>query len=409
MSATLRIHIAAWVVPVSSPPLANGAVAIQDGKILAVDSLEVLQKRFPGRDVLAHGQVALAPALINAHIHLELAHLAELSHIPHHGSFTQWVTKLLKKRDELGALGPLAQEAARSCMLSQYAMGVTALADIGNTSIGQSLVDDFPGTLLAFHEYLGIGESSLQKNLDRLRLEPPGRLCCGHAPYSTHPVLLTALKKRAETRKQVFPIHTAEPMAELDMLRHASGEMVDFIGARLSKKIVFQPAIGEKEGAIHYLYRLGILNCRTLCIHGIHVSDEEIEIMAAMQAKVCLCPGSNQFLAVGTAPVQGYLKYGILPALGTDSIASNPVLSLWREMSLLAQIKDAPNPALIFAMATMGGAQALGFAHCLGSLETGKNAEILCIPLSEPTPDARALMSMLVNKMVGREREVKRL
>ena len=131
--------------------------------------------------------------------------------------------------------------------------------------------------------------------------------------------------------------------------------------------------------------------------------------MAAMQAKVCLCPGSNQFLAVGTAPVQGYLKYGILPALGTDSIASNPVLSLWREMSLLAQIKDAPNPALIFAMATMGGAQALGFAHCLGSLETGKNAEILCIPLSEPTPDARALMSMLVNKMVGREREVKRL
>ena len=120
--------------------------------------------------------------------------------------------------------------------------------------------------------------------------------------------------------------------------------------------------------------------------------------MAGTGVKVCLCPGSNRFLGVGSAPVERYLAQGILPALGTDSLASNPELSLWREMRLLAEASDAPDPSVIFAMATLGGAQALHLDAHLGSLEPGKEADVLAVPLAEPAATPEALMQALVNR-----------
>ena len=85
-----------------------------------------------------------------------------------------------------------------------------------------------------------------------------------------------------------------------------------------------------------------------------------MDLLAETKSKVCLCPGSNRYLGAGTAPVENYLRRGILPALGTDSLTSNPVLSLWREMRLLAEEHPAVDPADILRMATLGGAEALG-------------------------------------------------
>lgn len=396
------LHSAAWVVPVSAAPIADGAVAIAAGKIVDVGPMEVLSGRYPHAPHTHHAAAALTPALINAHTHLELSHLSSLSKWPHQGTFTEWVSQLIALRLQLGATGVAAEQAAIQSSRQQYEDGVSVLADIGNTDLALGLVDIYPGRLLPFHEYLGLTTQSLTKNRDRLALEPATRLCSGHAPYSTHPALLSALKKRAKRLDQVFPIHVAEPMAELEMLRHGRGEMVDFILVRTGEDIAFQAAVGPEEGSIHYLYRHGLLDEHTLCIHGIHVSDEEMAIMASTGAKVCLCPHSNRFLGVGSPPVQGYLQHGILPALGTDSPASNPVLSLWQEMHLLASAPDAPDAATIFAMATMGGALALGLNDQLGSLEPGKEADILVVPLGtladRPAGTAADLMKMLTNR-----------
>ncbi len=390
------LHSAAWLVPVSAPPLANGAVAVLAGKIVAIGPLERLSGRYPGASLTDHGQAALTPALINAHIHLELSHLGALSATPHQGDFTDWVTRLLALRAQLGAGGPLVERAAARQCQAQYADGVSVLADIGNTDTALTVAASFPGRLLAFHEYLGMGSTALAQQQEALALEPDTRPCSGHAAYSTHPALLSALKKRARRLGHIFPIHTAEPASELEMLRHGRGPMVDFILARSRTALAFQAAIGPEEGSVHYLYRHGLLDAQTLCIHTVHVSDEEIAILAGSGAKVCLCPGSNRFLGVGKAPVQGYLLRGLLPALGTDSLASNPELSLWREMRLLAADEQAPSDATLFAMATLGGAEALGCAAQYGSLEPGKAADILVLPLKSPASDADELMRMLV-------------
>ncbi len=398
MPALPHLHSAAWVVPVSAAPIAGGAVAVSAGIIQDAGPLEVLQNRYPGAALTEHGNKALTPALINAHTHLELSHLGELAAEPHDGSFTAWVGRLIELRARLGAAGEAVQEAAAATCQQQYADGVSVLADIGNTDAALALTSIFPGRLLAFHEYLGMTERSLAKNRERLMLEPDARLCSGHAPYSSHPALLSALKRRAKRLGQIFPIHTAETLAELEMLRHARGEMVDFIHERTGENITFQAAIAPEEGSIHYLYRHGLLDAQTLCVHAIHVSDEEMAIMTGTGAKVCLCPGSNRFLGVGRAPAERYLAHGILPALGTDSLASNPELSLWREMELLASEEDAPDASAIFAMATLGGAQALHVDAELGSLEAGKEADILAVPLNEPPATPEALMQALVNR-----------
>jgi len=388
------IHAAPWVVPVCGPVIAGGGVVVGDNQILAVDVLPRLQQLYPQVKVRMHPDAILTPALVNGHIHLELSHLTILTAAPKTDRFTDWIVRLLQLRETLGAEGDPARHAARETVDRQYRSGVSALADIGNTSIGSHLSDSFPGTLLAHKEYLGLAAWTLEKNLARLRQESSEVRCTGHAPYSTHPHLLQRLKERATALEHVFPIHTAEPASEVEMLREGRGEMVDFIRQRGFWDNSFTP--GESEGSIHYLYDLGLLDERTLCVHAIHVSDEEIRILAGEGGKVCLCPGSNRFLGVGTAPVARYLDHGILPALGTDSLASNPELSLWREMQILAEDHPGVEAAVIFAMATRGGAESLGQGHRLGTLEPGKDADLLTVPLPPGPLDPSRIMAYLV-------------
>lgn len=391
----VRIHAAPWVVPVAAPTIADGGVAVAGNTIMAVDVLTSLRPRFPTAKLIDHPSCALMPALINAHAHLELSHLAELASTPHRGGFGDWITCLLALRERLGATGEAAKSAARTVLDGQFRSGVIAIADIGNTSMGRELAPSFPGLLLPFKEYLGLAERTLPRNLERLGQEPAEALCTGHAPYSTHPELLSQLKQRAAAQNQVFPLHVAEPPAEAEMLTKGSGELVEFVRRRGFWDGSFRPQ--ADTGSIQYLHGLGLLDARTLCVHAIHVNEAEIRLMARLGVKVCLCPGSNRHLGVGRAPAHRYLALGLRPALGTDSLASNPEISLWREMRLLAEDHPDINPADIIAMATRNGAEALGLAHRFGTLAHGQEKAILAIPLEGACRTATVLHHYLVH------------
>jgi aminodeoxyfutalosine deaminase len=392
---SIRIHSAPWIVPVGRSPIRTGGVAVAQGIILAVGELEQLRHQYPRAEVIDHPHSVLTPALINGHIHVELSHLAALAAAPLDTSFTGWITRLLQFRHILGADGEQAEQAAMQVVEQQYRSGASVLADVGNTPIGRTLAGSFPGVFFPYKEYLGLAECTLAKNLQRLSQESETTLCSGHAPYSTHPLLLQQLKARATSLGHVFPIHTAEPAAESEMIGQGRGEMVDFVRQRGFWDDSFIPR--DNGGSVHYLRDLGILDHQTLCVHAIHVSDEEIRIMAGEGVKVCLCPGSNHYLQTGKAPVQTYLDHGILPALGTDSLASNPELSLWREMRLLAEMHPTVSGADIFTMATLGGAVSLGLAHRLGALEPGKDADLLVVPISGSPGNDEQVYQFLVH------------
>ncbi|QQG66246.1 amidohydrolase family protein [Desulfobulbus oligotrophicus] len=390
------IHTADWVVPVSCPPLKNGGIVLIEKTIAAVGEAARLQQLYPGAQIKDHPQSLLTPALVNGHIHLELSHLQALTKTSPVTSFTGWITDLLALRDELGADGESVRSVAQETAITQYRLGVEVIVDVGNTMIGHNLLEIFPGTLLPFKEYLGLAASTFEKTHHRLQQEPASVRCSAHAPYSTHPRLLQRIKARANELGHIFPIHVAEPVAEGEMIREGRGEMVDFIRQRGFWDHSFQPR--GQGGSINYLYDLGVLDEQTLCVHSIHVSDEEMHIFAGQGVKICLCPGSNQFLHTGTAPLPRYLDHGILPALGTDSLASNPALSLWREMRILAQTFPEVEHAALFRMATLGGAEAVGMARYFGSLEPGKSGNVLKIPLREELTTAEQVYHHLVQK-----------
>lgn len=394
---SLALHRAAWVVPVSGPVIKDGAVVTGQQHILAVDSFAALRKKHPEAAILDHGRSALTPALINAHIHLELSHLPIASHHKEITGFTHWIEMLLSLREEMGSLTGAAENAARDVLRQQHSLGVIALGDIGNTELGAKLGSEFPGVILHFNECLGRTAKTRRTLLARAAAAPRHQFFTAHAPYSTHAELIQGLKRRAAEFNQPFPIHVAEPPSEKEMLCCGTGELHSFLKGRGFIDDSYIPPAGiDNSGSVKYLHDLGVLDKQTICVHCVHVAPEEVQLLAATGTKICLCPGSNRYLRVGKAPVSLFLAQRLLPALGTDSLASNPELSLWREMSLLSEDQPEIDPASIFAMATMGGAEALGIDDEYGSLAPGKTARFLAIPLAESIIDETMLYNHLV-------------
>lgn len=370
------LHHAPLVVPMAGPPVANGGVLCMDGRILAVGRFPDLR---PEAEVIAdHEGCILTPALVNAHAHLELSHLAALGQDAAADSFsgmTAWIRALLDRREAAPASEELGA-AARAALADLRKTGTALVADIGNRPESAALGQDLEVEVLFFLEFLGLSRAAAEAGIKRLAAAGAEIDCTAHAPYSTAPSLLQALKKRASARDRTFSLHVAESPAEIEFLRTGRGPVRDFLEDRGSWDGSFTP---PASGAVEYLAHLGVLDHRTLCVHCVHLDESEIATLAACEAKACLCPASNRTLGVGRAPVAKLLAAGLRPALGTDSLASNPRLDLWEEMRLLREEHPEIEPEEIFAMATANGAAALAAGDRLGCLAPGREARILAI------------------------------
>lgn len=171
-------------------------------------------------------------------------------------------------------------------------------------------------------------------------------------------------------------MHVAESTQEIEFLRTGGGPFRDFLTQRGVEVDGFTiPGMG----AIEYLDSLGVLDGQTLCVHGVHVEDDEIALLAARGATVCLCPGSNRFMGVGVAPVEKMIAQGIPLVLGTDSLASNPHLNLWQEMKVLREDHPGIAPEAVFAMASFNGARLLGLGERLGTVAPGVSSSLLAV------------------------------
>jgi 5-methylthioadenosine/S-adenosylhomocysteine deaminase len=151
--------------------------------------------------------------------------------------------------------------------------------------------------------------------------------------------------------------------------------------------------IRERYGVspVEHLHGLGLLSKGFAAVHAVHVSESDIDLFARSGASAVHCPESNMKLASGAAPVKDLIKHGVVTALGTDGPASNNNLDLFEEMrtaSLAAKLVTGDPAALDAAtcirMATIDGAKALGLDHIIGSLEPGKQADVIVVDLNRP-------------------------
>ncbi len=374
---------AKWVVPVDGRPIEGGVVGMREGRLLAVGD-------FPARDAIDLGDVAIVPGLVNAHTHLEFSALPQpLSPgLP----FTDWLKRVIAyRKSHPEMVGAAIQQGLRESL----AGGVTLIGDIATTGWTATDYELTPADesvgphVVLFQELLGLAPERIaplrQLAESHLRDEPSGsierRMLSPHAPYSVHPdVLREAIVRTVPHRGRTLAIHLAETAAERELLETGGGEFRTF----LEDVGVWQPGLFGGQSYGEWIEALGELP-RGLIVHGNDLRDKELMRLAQFpHLTLVYCPRTHAAFGHPPHPWLTVLSLGGTVAIGTDSRASNPDVSLWNELQFLANsFPDVPHHTLL-KLGTWNGATALGLRSECGSLTTGKRADLAIIDLRDP-------------------------
>lgn len=388
------LYSARWVLPVSSPPIEDGAIAVDGSVITAVGRRAALAVQFPEAEPRLFGEAAIVPGFINAHCHLELTAMRGFLD-SEEGDFFAWLRKLTTARLQRMTSDDLYVSAVWGACEALRA-GVTCVADASDAA-GESMKAlseaGLRGTV--FLESFGPDPKLARENFAKLTakvsqlrgLETPlVRVGVSpHAPYTVCPQQLEMIAEFALAEGLPVMMHAAESVAEKMLLREGRGS---FAVGFAKRGIDWQtPAIST----IQYLARHGVLRTRPLLAHCINVDPDDIEIIAEAGARIAHCPKSNAKLGHGRAPFVAFLAQGIAVGLGSDSVASNNTCDLLEEsrFALLAarsgsdvtanrRMLTAPD---VLQAATMGGARALGLEGQIGELRTESQADFAVVSL----------------------------
>lgn len=383
----MRVHRAAWILPITSPALRDGWVAIEHGRIVAFGGpAEVPPDGFAGdRQAVPEPEVIL-PGLVNAHTHLELSWMR--GRVPPDAFMPAWAARLMACRRTV-AVEPL--EPITRAVAELRASGTGLVGDITNTlaSYGPLVEAGVPGCL--FRELLGFASHEAETavteaRLEMARLEQPGRLHCSvvpHAPYSVGPALFEAIARTAG-KEEVISVHLGESLAEIEFLQHGRGswrELLERLGAWDSGWV--PPACGP----VAYLERFGLVHRRLLAVHAVHLTNGELARLAAAGATVVTCPRSNRWTGAGDPPVARFYASGVRVAIGTDSLASGDDLNLFAELAALRALAPGVPAARLLHSATASGADALGFGDAFGRIAVGARADLIAVRVPPDIPD----------------------
>jgi cytosine/adenosine deaminase-related metal-dependent hydrolase len=420
----IAIYSARWVLPIVSPAIEDGAVAVDNSKIVAAGPRGDVGSRFPGARVSDFGQAAILPGLVNAHSHLELTVMRGFLESEEH-DFTAWLRGLTTARiamtdeDLLVSATCGAIEAARAGVTcfgdssSSATHAMKALREVGLR--GLVYQESFgPDPKLADQNVAKLREQiaelrTLEDELVRVGVSP-------HAPYTVSAPQLELISRLAIDEKLPLMMHAAESQAEKSFMKDGLGRFAEGLKAR---GIEWEaPGIST----IEYLARHGILETQPLLAHCINVDDSDLELIKQSGAGIAHCPRSNAKLGHGRAPFQKFLAHGINVGLGSDSVASNNTCDMLEEArfaTLLARLDQSISPRVskgegldrgssptvregvytgdaladaratapvsadqsLFA-ATLGGARALGLENQIGALAEGMQADIIVVSLN---------------------------
>lgn len=389
------ILTAEWVLPISSPPIHRGAVHIVDGRIRwvgpasePVHDRDAAARSSPERRDLGHA--ALLPGLVNVHSHLELTVLRGSCEEP---DFAAWIRKLtgikygcLEREDLLAS--------ARWGALEMVRAGVTAVGDTSDQEVALPALLESGLRGISYQEVFGPDDRKweeslrgLEESLERQLPRVTGRVGVGvspHTPYTVSRVLYRKVAELAARRGLPLATHIAESRAERQLIAEGRGPFAEAWRER------GLPVEGRGLSPVAFLESCGVLEVKPLLIHAIDVDPVDVERIARSGSAVAHCPKSNAKLGHGTAPLAGFLASGIRVGLGTDSMASNNSCDLFEEarFALLARRlrgdpreSGRPGARELLRLMTLGGAEALGLDGETGSLDVGKQADIIGVKL----------------------------
>jgi aminodeoxyfutalosine deaminase len=379
----MQIYTASYLLPISSPPIPGGGIALENGQIVAVGTAAELQTA-TGAKVTDLPGCVIIPGLVNAHTHLELTHFPawkvrkDLDYLPK--TYVEWIRQVVKIRRALapGEVELSVKEGLRLCIES----GTTSVGEILSDFTLAPLYQASPLSGRIFFEALGHDPllcDDLMEKLEGALRALEGRLLPGISPHTPHTVskhLFRAIQELATRLDLPKAVHLSESLEEVAFMFDCSGPIAEQIFP-MARWEAYLPG-PLRATSTSYLDGLGVLDSGTLAVHAVHVTPADAALLKKRGVGVVLCPRSNDRLNVGRAPHHLLKSLGIPLSLGTDSLASNDSLSLWDEMRYLQEtVPEAFSAEELLAMATLGGARALGIQGQAGSLEVGKRGDFL--------------------------------
>lgn len=368
-----------YLLPISSPPIEDGAVLACGRVITAVGSARRLRTAHPTARMVDFGDAVMLPPMVNAHTHLELSdfprwtNAAGDTEVPR--DFVAWILRLVRVRHQVG---PAAlRDSLAAGLRAVLAAGTGAVGDILTTLEALPTYRQSPLRGRVFAEVLGHDLARVDDRLAAIAAllsEPPtAELAWGlapHAPYTLSSSAIDLVFAFARQHALQSSIHLAESAEETRFLTDGSGALADRLFAAASWDPVAEPP--PACSPVRTICRRGRLGRNDLAVHGVQVDATDIARFKAIGCSVVLCPRSNANLAVGSPPVGAYLDAGIPLALGTDSLASAPSLSIWDEIAFARRsFPGQASPRDWLTIATSGGARALGQDTRLGQLRPG--------------------------------------
>ena len=378
---TLR---ARHLLPIAGDPIENGWVRIERGRISGFGRGQ------PSGKVNDLGDAIILPGLVNAHTHLEFS---DLDHpLPAGGGLPAWIERVVAMRRSRAAAH--TDEAAR--LRAAVVSGLEQSAAVGVTAIGEIATAAHPvaghaGPLVrVFRETLGLSpgavaaaQSALSRDLNRMSSEGTCTGVSPHAPYSVAEPLGRQVVGEAVQRRLPVMMHLAESRDEAELLATGGGAFRTLLEQLGAWQADSPPRLLQVADWITLLAKAP----RGVVVHGTFLPDDEAALarLARHRDRLCVvvCPRTTLALSGRLPPVEAFRAAGIRVAIGTDSRASNPDLSVLAECRALVE-GGVASPAEALAMATQHGAWALAFERRCGMLAPGRSADLAIL-----RPDGR--------------------
>ncbi|HEX3036387.1 MAG TPA: amidohydrolase family protein [Thermodesulfobacteriota bacterium] len=371
-----KILIAAeTVLPISFSPINDGAIFIVDGKIQEIGKSANLKNKYKNIQTLDLGRGILLPGFVNAHTHLELGWIKKS--IGEFDGFIGWLRQIIGAKME-GIMREEIEVSVQNGIKSLIESGVTTVGEISSyDGLDKPLLKGSGLRTVLFKELFDRHEdfwSSLSFEKEEIFEERP----FPHAPYSCSPPILSKILRLYYEREIPIGIHLAESPDEVKFLRGEENGFEQAVFPMLGKEAFFKR---NSQTPFEYLKELKFFNgTKITTVHMVHTLPQEVEEIGKFDIGIVLCPRSNLFLKVGSPPIKYYAKLERI-GIGTDGLSSNINLDLLEELRFfyLTFAKELGKKAAFFTvyLATLGGAKSLFLEDKIGSIEMGKDADLI--------------------------------
>lgn len=352
---------AGWLVERSGLAHRGGGLLLRGGCVHTVlreaRELDALQRSL-GLEARDASDCVVAPALVNAHAHLELGALR--GELGPGADFSAWIRQLIGAR---AALRPQALQAGLELAARELLRSGTSLvADIDSLGL------EDPGLPLRRVRYVEVLDAQDPARSPAALARAQGQPhIAPHAPYTLRVATLQELGRLAAAQASWLSIHWAETPEEEHYLEACTGPFAKLL----------PPSAGGR--GLERLEAAGLLGPRTMLVHGNAATPAERARVAASGATLVHCPGTHRWFDRPRFAWEEWQAAGVALALGTDSLASNTGSSMRQELAWLRQDQPQLDPWRVHAAATLGGARALGEEGRSGCLSAGANADALVL------------------------------